>query len=193
MSPVDEARQLTHLGVEMPGPEYIAGGHPACAGCGGPVALRFLLKALGPKTVVTLPPQCSASAMRAASVSAVFAVFAASAAYAAGVKHGLEAIGDTETQVVSYAGDGGTYDIGIQAISGAAERNDDIIHFCGDNEAYMNTGIQRSGATPMGAWTNRPGATPSRPGGTPPRSASPTPTTSCARCSGPGRPGASAS
>jgi pyruvate/2-oxoacid:ferredoxin oxidoreductase beta subunit len=154
MSVVSEVRQLPHLGVELPEQEYIAGAHPACAGCGGPVALKFLLKTLGPKTVVTIPPQCSGSALRSSFVSAVFSVFAASAAVAAGVKHGLEATGDTETQVVSYAGDGGTYDIGIQAISGAAERNDGIIHFCSDNEAYMNTGIQRSGATPAGAWTN---------------------------------------
>lgn len=72
------------------------------------------------------------------------------AAYAAGVKHGLEAIGDLETQVISYAGEGGTYDIGLQAISGAAERNDDIIHFCGDNEAYMNTGVKRTGESSWG-------------------------------------------
>ncbi len=154
MSAVSAGCRLPHLDVDLPIPEYIAGAHPACAGCGGPIALKFLLKTLGPRTVITIPPQCSGSALRSASVSAVFSVFAASAACAAGVKHGLEARGDTETQVVSYAGDGGTYDIGIQAISGAAERNDDIIHFCSDNEAYMNTGIQRSGATPVGAWTN---------------------------------------
>ena len=62
-------------------------------------------------------------------------------------------IGDTETTVVAWAGDGGTFDIGLQALSGAAERNDDIIYICYDNEAYMNTGIQRSSATPFGAWT----------------------------------------
>ena len=62
-------------------------------------------------------------------------------------------VGDTETTVVAWAGDGGTFDIGIQALSGVAERNDDIIYICYDNEAYMNTGIQRSSATPYGAWT----------------------------------------
>jgi pyruvate/2-oxoacid:ferredoxin oxidoreductase beta subunit len=61
--------------------------------------------------------------------------------------------GDRETTVVAWAGDGGTFDIGLQALSGAAERNEDIIYACYDNEAYMNTGIQRSGATPYGAWT----------------------------------------
>ncbi len=62
-------------------------------------------------------------------------------------------VGDTETTVVAWAGDGGTFDIGIQALSGTAERNDDILYVCYDNEAYMNTGIQRSSATPYGAWT----------------------------------------
>ena len=57
------------------------------------------------------------------------------------------------TTVVAWAGDGGTFDIGLQALSGAAERNDDIIYVCYDNEAYMNTGVQRSSATPFGAWT----------------------------------------
>jgi pyruvate/2-oxoacid:ferredoxin oxidoreductase beta subunit len=69
------------------------------------------------------------------------------------VKAGLDILGDTETTVVAWAGDGGTFDIGLQALSGAAERNEDIIYCCYDNEAYMNTGIQRSSATPYGAWT----------------------------------------
>ena len=59
----------------------------------------------------------------------------------------------TETTVIAWAGDGGTFDIGLQALSGAAERNEDFIYFCYDNEAYMNTGVQRSSATPWGAWT----------------------------------------
>ena len=61
--------------------------------------------------------------------------------------------GDNDAHVVVFAGDGGTYDIGLQALSGAAERNDDIIYVCYDNEAYMNTGIQRSSSTPYGAHT----------------------------------------
>jgi pyruvate/2-oxoacid:ferredoxin oxidoreductase beta subunit len=61
--------------------------------------------------------------------------------------------GDTDTTVVAWAGDGGTFDIGLQSLSGAAERNEDILYVCYDNEAYMNTGIQRSSATPWGAWT----------------------------------------
>ena len=92
-------------------------------------------------------------------VPLLHAPFAAAAAAASGVKAGLSARGDDKTTVMAWAGDGGTYDIGIQALSGAADRNEDIIYCCYDNEAYMNTGIQRSGGTPPGAWTmTTPGA-----------------------------------
>ena len=83
----------------------------------------------------------------------IHTAFETGASTASGVKAGLEMRGDTETTVAAWVGDGGTFDIGIQALSGAAERNDDIIYFCYDNEAYMNTGIQRSSATPWGTWT----------------------------------------
>ena len=86
-------------------------------------------------------------------VPLIHTAFETGASTASGVKAGLDAQGDTETTVAAWVGDGGTFDIGIQALSGAAERNDDIIYFCYDNEAYMNTGIQRSSATPFGTWT----------------------------------------
>ncbi|HEY6868043.1 MAG TPA: thiamine pyrophosphate-dependent enzyme, partial [Candidatus Eisenbacteria bacterium] len=79
--------------------------------------------------------------------------FETGASVAAGIKAALIARGDSETTVMAWAGDGGTFDIGLQALSGAAERDDDILYVCYDNEAYMNTGIQRSSATPWGAWT----------------------------------------
>ena len=79
--------------------------------------------------------------------------FETAASTAAGVKAALVKRGDTETTVVAWAGDGGTFDIGIQALSACAERNEDFIYVCYDNEAYMNTGIQRSSATPYKAWT----------------------------------------
>ncbi|HAV41891.1 MAG TPA: pyruvate synthase subunit beta, partial [Acidobacteria bacterium] len=79
--------------------------------------------------------------------------FETAASSASGVRAGLDMVGDKETTVMAWAGDGGTFDIGIQALSGAAERNEDFIYACYDNEAYMNTGIQRSSATPLGAWT----------------------------------------
>jgi len=87
------------------------------------------------------------------------------ASIAAGVKSGLVAAGDQETNVLAWAGDGGTFDIGLQALSATAERNEDILFVCYDNEAYMNTGVQRSSATPQGAWTTTTptGATKQRP------------------------------
>jgi len=79
--------------------------------------------------------------------------FETGAVAASGVRISLEMQGYSDVNVMAWSGDGGTFDIGIQALSGAAERNDDIIYVCYDNEAYMNTGIQRSSATPEGAWT----------------------------------------
>jgi pyruvate ferredoxin oxidoreductase beta subunit len=79
--------------------------------------------------------------------------FETTAASASGIKAALRALGRTSTTVVGWAGDGGTADIGIQALSGAAERNTDFIYVCYDNEGYMNTGTQRSGSTPKGAFT----------------------------------------
>jgi pyruvate/2-oxoacid:ferredoxin oxidoreductase beta subunit len=79
--------------------------------------------------------------------------FETAASSATGVKAGLEMMGDTTTTVLAWAGDGGTFDIGLQALSGAAERNEDLIYVCYDNEAYMNTGVQRSSATPFLTWT----------------------------------------
>jgi pyruvate/2-oxoacid:ferredoxin oxidoreductase beta subunit len=86
-------------------------------------------------------------------VPTVLSAFEAAAAVASGLKAGLRRKGEGDVVVAAFAGDGGTADIGIQALSGAAERSEDIIYVCYDNEAYMNTGIQRSGATPEGAWT----------------------------------------
>jgi pyruvate ferredoxin oxidoreductase beta subunit/2-oxoisovalerate ferredoxin oxidoreductase beta subunit len=86
-------------------------------------------------------------------VPVLHTAFETAAIGAAGVRAALDTQGDTETTVVAWAGDGGTFDIGLQALSGAAERNENILYICYDNEAYMNTGIQRSSATPWGAWT----------------------------------------
>ena len=138
--------------------EWIDSGHLACAGCGATVAMRFALKALGEKTIIVLPACCwtilaGPFPYSAVKVPLFHTAFETGASTAAGVKAGLEIRGDTETIVAAWVGDGGTFDIGIQALSGAAERNDDIIYFCYVNEAYMNTGIQRSSATPFGTWT----------------------------------------
>jgi pyruvate/2-oxoacid:ferredoxin oxidoreductase beta subunit len=125
-----------------------------------------VLKALGPKTIITMPACCwtiisGPWPQTALSVPLLHMAFEATAATASGIRAALDMQGDTETTVLAWAGDGGTFDIGLQALSGAAERNEDILYVCYDNEAYMNTGIQRSSATPWGAWTTTtPTATP---------------------------------
>jgi len=144
--------------LTLPEEELMSCGHLACQGCGATLAMRYVLKALGQKTVLCIPACCwavidGAFPHSSLDVPIYHCAFETAASTACGVKAGLEMVGDRETTVVAWAGDGGTFDIGLQALSGAAERNDDIIYVCYDNEAYMNTGIQRSSATPYGAWT----------------------------------------
>jgi pyruvate ferredoxin oxidoreductase beta subunit/2-oxoisovalerate ferredoxin oxidoreductase beta subunit len=120
--------------------------------------MRMVLKALGPKTMVTLPACCwsiiaGPYPQSSLDVPLYHTAFETGAAVASGIRAALDVRGDTDTTVMAWAGDGGTFDIGIQALSGAAERNENILYCCYDNEAYMNTGIQRSSSTPWGAWT----------------------------------------
>jgi pyruvate/2-oxoacid:ferredoxin oxidoreductase beta subunit len=122
------------------------------------MAMRYALKALGEQTILVVPACCwsilaGPFPYTAIQVPLIHTAFETGASTASGIKAALEMRGDTETTVAAWVGDGGTFDIGIQALSGAAERNDDLLYFCYDNEAYMNTGIQRSSATPFGAWT----------------------------------------
>jgi pyruvate/2-oxoacid:ferredoxin oxidoreductase beta subunit len=120
--------------------------------------MRLTLKALGEKTVMVFPASCWSiipgswpySSFR---IPVVHAGFATGGATASGVRAALDIRGDHEAVVAVWAGDGGTFDIGLQALSGAAERNEDFIYICNDNEGYMNTGTQRSSATPFLAWT----------------------------------------
>lgn len=142
----------------IPKEELLVSGHLACPGCCAPLAMRLVLKGLGPRTIVTLPACCwsiiaGPLPQSSLKVPLLHTAFETGAAAASGIKAALQARGDQETTVLAWAGDGGTFDIGLQALSGAAERNEDIIYCCYDNEAYMNTGIQRSSATPWGAWT----------------------------------------
>ena len=144
--------------TSIPEPELLSAGHLACQGCGATLAMRYALKGLGKETVLVTPACCwtilAGPAPRlSVGVPLLHCPFATAAATASGLKAGLIAKGDTKTQVVVWAGDGGTFDIGLQALSGAADRNEDILYVCYDNEAYMNTGIQRSGGTPQKAWT----------------------------------------
>ncbi|MCS7114185.1 MAG: thiamine pyrophosphate-dependent enzyme [Nitrososphaerota archaeon] len=137
--------------------ELLMPGHPLCPGCGIAIAVRQVMKVLGKKTIVLLPPSCVGPLTREGAfkfrVPGVHIALDHGAAVAAGVKAGLEVRGMKDVIVVPIVGDGGTADIGLQALSGAAERNDDILYVCTDNEAYMNTGRQGSASTPFGAYT----------------------------------------
>lgn len=133
-------------------------GHKACAGCGGSLAVRIALKTLGKNAVAVLPAGCMSAVgfnfpQLCFANNAIISTFAGTASMLTGVEAGLRAQGIKDFTAVGFAGDGGTADIGIQALSGAIDRNDDIIYICYDNEAYMNTGIQKSSLTPFGAKT----------------------------------------
>ncbi|MCX8159804.1 MAG: 3-methyl-2-oxobutanoate dehydrogenase subunit beta [Candidatus Saccharicenans sp.] len=152
---MSKERKMT---LTIPREELMSPGHLACQGCGASLAMRLALKGLGQRTIVCIPACCWAVIdgpfpHSSLDIPIYHCAFETAASSASGVRAGLDMVGDTETTVLAWAGDGGTFDIGLQALSGAAERNDDIIYTCYDNEAYMNTGIQRSSATPVGAWT----------------------------------------
>ena len=145
--------------------EWFLPGNACCAGCGLEIALRWAMKALGPKISMITPASCLNVVIglwpkTAPNFPQFNMAFAAGAAAATGVDAAFKAKayrfpgkGWDEMTSIVFAGDGGTTDIGIQGLSGAAERNTNIIYVCYDNEAYMNTGIQRSSSTPHGAIT----------------------------------------
>lgn len=133
-------------------------GHTACPGCGEKVLLRHVLDVLGPETVMVVPAGCAAVTdgvfpHSLAPVPFLHVPFGATASAAAGVRAALDMTGRSTVTVLAWAGDGATFDIGMGALSAIAERNENILYVCYDNEAYMNTGIQRSSATPVGTWT----------------------------------------
>ena len=138
--------------------ELMNSGHVGCPGCGATIAMKLALRALGEKTIMVIPASCWAIMagnfpQSALKVPILHTGFATTAAAASGLRAALDLRGDAETTVVGWAGDGGTFDIGFQALSSAAERGEDFIYVCYDNEAYMNTGVQRSSSTPWGART----------------------------------------
>ena len=138
--------------------EFVYPGSFSCPGCGLTIAFRHVVKTLGKNTAVITTAGCGSvvAGYYPATTSKLpffHCSFGTAAATAAGVKAGYEMLGKKNIQVLAWAGDGGTFDIGLQSLSGAAERNDDIIYVCYDNEAYMNTGVQRSSGTPPGSWT----------------------------------------
>lgn len=137
-------------------PEVLLRGNNACAGCGLSIAYRTAISALDRPIIVI--PACCASVIQSPHPRVTYNVptlniaFAAHASAASGISRAKKMRGEKVTSVV-WSGDGGTYDIGVATWSGAAERNEDILHFCYDNGFYSNTGAQRSGATPRGATT----------------------------------------
>lgn len=155
-----------NLKVEAKKPERFTGGHRMCAGCGAPVVVRTILRALKPEdhAVIGAATGClevstflfpytswKDSFIHSAFENAAATVAGAEAAYEALKRKGKLAEGDTK--FIAFGGDGGTYDIGLQALSGAMERGHNMVYVCYDNGAYMNTGIQRSSATPKYADT----------------------------------------
>lgn len=138
--------------------EYVEKGHTACPGCGASLAVRQAMKILGEKTIIYIPACCllvftGSYPLTAWRTPMIHCAFENSASVAAGIATAMKYKGLNDVNVVAFAGDGGTVDIGVQALSGVAERNDNIIYVCYDNEAYGNTGMQRSGATPFRALT----------------------------------------
>ncbi len=130
-------------------------GHTACAGCGQSLAARLVIEASGPNTIIVNNTGClevfsTKYPESAWGVPFIHSLFENAAAVASGVEAALKYEGKKEgINVIAQAGDGGTADIGLQALSGMLERGHDILYVCYDNEAYMNTGIQRSGLTPF--------------------------------------------
>ena len=148
----------------IPKAELFAPGHRACAGCAEALAVRLATKAIGPNTIIVNATGCMeviSSQLPTTSwrVPWIHTLFENTGAVASGVEEGRRmmvkkhGIADGKTHVVAMAGDGGTADIGLQSLSGMLERGHDILYIAFDNEAYMNTGIQRSSSTPYGAST----------------------------------------
>jgi pyruvate ferredoxin oxidoreductase beta subunit len=147
---------------DVPIEDYFAPGHRLCAGCGASLAMKLAMKAIRMPTVVVNATGCvevSTSLFPYVSwrLPWVHVAFENTAAVASGIIEAFRILEKKERgkmhDVIAIAGDGGTFDIGLQALSGALERNHKMLYICYDNEAYMNTGIQRSGATPTGAAT----------------------------------------
>jgi len=145
-------------------PERLAPGHRLCAGCAEPIIVRQTLHATTDPVVIANATGCLEVAttiypfsswrvpwIHSAFENAASTIAGVEAAYRSLVRQGK--MEEQNAKFIAFGGDGGTYDIGFQALSGALERGHKMLYICLDNEAYMNTGIQRSGATPLGAWT----------------------------------------
>lgn len=150
--------------MEKPDAEFVASGHRACQGCAEVLALRLALKVLGKNTIMAMATGCMEIISTPLPITCwrlpwIHVAFENTAAVASGIESAIRILMEKgkldkkDINVVGIAGDGGTSDIGLQALSGALERGHRLIYICLDNEAYMNTGIQRSSSTPYGAFT----------------------------------------
>jgi pyruvate ferredoxin oxidoreductase beta subunit len=150
--------------TKNPEVEFVTSGHRACQGCAEILALRLALKVFGEDTVIAMATGCMEIISTPLPTTNwrlpwIHVAFENAAAVASGVEAGLKIlmekgkIPQKDIHVIATAGDGGTSDIGLQALSGALERGHKLTYICLDNEAYMNTGIQRSSSTPFGAMT----------------------------------------
>jgi pyruvate ferredoxin oxidoreductase beta subunit len=144
--------------------EFLGPGHSFCIGCGEALAIRLACKALGQNVIISMATGCDEVCTSPLPVTSwqvpwIHTLFENTAATISGVEAGLKILmkkgkrPEKDIKCVAMAGDGGTSDIGLQALSGAIERGHNFLYICWDNEAYMNTGIQRSSATPYGAST----------------------------------------
>ncbi len=150
-------KQLSHK------PERLASGHRLCAGCGAPIIVRQILSGVDGPLVIANATSClqvttSVYPYSNWRCSWIHSAFENTAATIGGVEAAYRALKkrgeiDEDYKFMAIGGDGGTFDIGLQSLSGALERGHKFVYVCYDNEAYMNTGVQRSSATPFGAWT----------------------------------------
>lgn len=142
----------------IPKEELLAPGHSACLGCGEAIAIRHILKAAGKNTIIVQATGCpevytTLYPNTSWRIPWIHVAFENAAAVASGIREGLNQEGKKDINVIAIAGDGATFDIGFQALSGMLERNHKVVYICLDNGAYENTGVQRSSATPKYAWT----------------------------------------
>ena len=143
---------------DIPTEECYLPGSASCPGCPATMAMRLVFKAIGKKMIMVVPACCTAvieslHPNTSFDIPVMNIAFEAAAAGASGVEAALRKQGKEDVTVLAWAGDGGTYDIGIQSLSGALERQTNFIYICYNNQVYSNTGVQRSGATPYAAWT----------------------------------------
>jgi len=154
---VPETESMQDLRQRQPRFSGLESGHRACQGCGQALAARLVTEAAGPDVMIANATGClevftTAWPQSAWRVPWMHSVFENAAAIAAGMEAALKVQG-RQSKVLAFGGDGGTFDIGFQALSGMLERNHNVLYVCFDNEAYMNTGIQRSSSTPHAAMT----------------------------------------